>query len=42
MRALQDLDGNLSLNLSLPVELEYFGATSMEQVGMYCHTHHIN
>ncbi|PVF97709.1 hypothetical protein CPB86DRAFT_785501 [Serendipita vermifera] len=32
MRALQDLDGNASLNLSSPLELEYFGPSSMEQV----------
>jgi len=31
-RALEDLDGNMSLGLSSPLELEYFGPSDMRAV----------
>jgi hypothetical protein len=34
-RALEDLDGNMSLGLSSPLELEYFGPSDMRTVGTY-------
>lgn len=33
-RALEDLEGNMSLDQSTPLELEYFGPSEMRDVGM--------